>query len=1126
MSGEVDAWLKELTLEQYSAQFSENDISWDLLPELDHDTLKEIGVSSVGHRMRLIKAAVSFRPPSDEPVSEPVPEPFSASNAQIEKAERRQLTVMFCDLVDSTTLSARLDPEDLREIVRSYQESAGNVIGQFEGHIAQYLGDGLLVYFGYPMAHEDDARRAVLASLGIPRALAILNKRLQREYQVQLSVRIGIHTGSVVVGQMGGEGRQENLALGETPNLAARLQGLAEPDAVLLSGTTQELLGERFNLTELGLHTLKGIANPVEVFAVQGERQITSHFTAAQGDALDAIVGREAEVKTLMQRWQRASTGDGQMVLLTGEAGIGKSRIIRGLTDELADQQYYQITYQCSPYHVGTALYPAFHQLELAAGFAPDDSDVVKLDKLETVLEHGQKDTSVAAPLLALLMGLGEVAESRYGPLNLSPQQQRAEALKVLLRQLFGLNEQLPVLCLIEDVHWIDPTTLELTQLILESIGTQRILLVMTARPEFNADQLPEHPNLTRIELNRLGRDQIEQITRRVAKGKKLPPVLIDLIAAHADGVPLFVEELTKTMIASNQLRETKDAYQVSGEIYHFSVPTTLRDSLMARLDRMQSIKVVAQTAACIGREFAFNLLHAILPMGKNELLAALEGLVHGELISPVVGSAGTMYSFQHALVRDAAYESQLNARRQEVHQAVLEQLEADHESSAEVMAHHAQFAGQIEKAISYWQSAGDYALTQPAYIEASGHYERAIKMVRGLPRTDANKELELDLLMKLGQALSAGRGLSHSSVAEVFEQASQLVESLGNSPHKLRVTVSMVSIHIGNSHPDRALPLVEDLCQQAEASGNAEQLSIGYRSRGFVHCIMGRHLMAEADFKLAVDFYDPEVDLESSKRNGFHNGISIKCGQAMTFMCRGFVGKAWHLLHDVDKIARELQLPASLGFALSNMASMQMMAGRPEREQFTRDALVVTDEFSLLGWKGSLMSVLGVILHEEGRFEEAVECLAEGVALRYGAGGQVAISMYRAAQMSSLIACNRLEEAAALRRDIVAHLETDTEQWANSEVCRLLSLSDYRINGDLEAAISGLRRASTIADEQHADFWKLRVVLSLAELCQDNGRIEQARTALTQVLEAFPEDGRGLPNYGRAVEMLQQLRT
>ena len=546
-------------------------------------------------------------------VSPPEPQP--------PEAERRQLTVLFCDLVDSTVLASQLDPEELREVVRAYQETCAKVIARFEGHIAQYLGDGLLVYFGYPLAHEDDAQRAVRAGLGMVEALGQLNTRLAQERGVHLAVRLGIHTGLVVVGEMGGGTRQEQLALGETPNLAARLQGIAAPNTLVISAATLQLLGGFFACQSLGTSLLKGLAQPLEVYQVLYESMARSRLEAAGSTGLTPLVGREQEVALLRERWAQVKDGLGQVVLLSGEAGIGKSRLVQVLKEQVAaEPQAWLTPCQCSPYYQNTALYPMIDLLErVALRFEREESPQQKLSKLEGFLVQYGLPLAEAVPLFAALLSLPLTAD--YAPLTMSPEQQKQKTLHALLTILLRIAAQQPVLFVMEDLHWVDPSTLEFLSLLVDQGPTARILALLTFRPDFSPPWTGRS-HLTQVTLPRLPRRQAAEMTGRVAHGKALPAEVVEQVVAKTDGVPLFVEELTKMVLESGLLQEREERYELTGPLPPLAIPTTLHDSLMARLDRLATVKALAQLGATLGREFSYDLAAGRLPVGRGDLAA------------------------------------------------------------------------------------------------------------------------------------------------------------------------------------------------------------------------------------------------------------------------------------------------------------------------------------------------------------------------------------------------------------------------------------------------------------------------------------------------------------------------
>ncbi len=545
-------------------------------------------------------------------------------------AERRQLTVMFCDLVDSTALSGQLDPEDLREVVRAYQATCTAAIQRFDGSIAQYLGDGLLVYFGYPQAHEDDAQRAVRAALGIVEAMGTLNTRLEQNKSIRLAVRLGIHTGLVVVGEMGGGGRQEQLALGETPNVAARIQGLAAPDTVAISEATSRLIQGYFVCHDLGPHILRGVAAPMQVYRVLGASGVQSRLEVASARGLTPLVGRESEVTLLMERWEQVKDGTGQVVVLSGEAGIGKSRLVQSLQDQVAREPHTRIECRCSPYHQHSALAPVIAHLERALAWEQDTVPHEKLQKLEDALAHHPWPLQEVVPLLAALLSLPLPAQ--YPPLTLTPERQKQKTLEALLAWLLAETEPQPVLFIVEDLHWVDPSTLEWLGLVVEQSPTARLYGLFTCRPEF-APPWPTRAHLTPLTLSRLPRPQATRLVHGVTGGKPLPAEILAQIVAKTDGVPLFVEELTKTVLESGRLREAEDAYELTGPLPPLAIPTTLQDSLMARLDRLAAVKAVAQLGATIGRQFDYELLRAISPLDDATLQQHLRQLVVAELL-------------------------------------------------------------------------------------------------------------------------------------------------------------------------------------------------------------------------------------------------------------------------------------------------------------------------------------------------------------------------------------------------------------------------------------------------------------------------------------------------------------
>jgi class 3 adenylate cyclase len=771
---DVGEWLGALGLSRYEAAFRENDVDADVAAGLTADDLRELGVASIGHRRKLLDAIASLKGEAHGAPSAPAARADAAERPASE-AERRQLTVMFVDLVGSTALSAQLDPEDMGGVIRAYQNAVAGEIARVEGHVAKFMGDGVLAYFGWPRAHEDEPERAVRAGLSIVAAVA----RLQGG-GAPLACRVGVATGLVVVGDLVGEGAaREEVVVGDTPNLAARLQGLAGPGQVVVAEATRRMVGDLFALETLPPSELKGLDGLSSAFAVLGERAMTSRFAARQGGALAPLVGRDQELALLVERWRQAEAGEGQAILLTGEAGIGKSRIAEALVSAVEAGPHVLLRYQCSPYHGDSALHPVIQQLEQGAAFAPDDGAERRLDRLEAMLAHSAEDGgAAAAPLFAELLGLD--GTRRYGASTLTPQQRRSRTLAALVDQLCGLAQRRPVLWLVEDAHWIDPTTLELIELALDSLAGRRVLLVMTARPTFTAP-LASHPAMTRLALNRLARAATQSIIARITGGRSLPASLVEAIAARTDGVPLFVEEMTKAMVESDALRETADAYELDGPLSALAVPATLHDWLMARLDRLHGVKEVAQTAAVIGRAFDHATLAALSPLPAAELAGALDRLVGAELVFRRGAGADTTYLFKHALVRDAAYESLLKARRVTLHGQLHDILVARADAAPEIRAQHAEAAGRLEAALDAWEEAGRAAVVRPAFREAIADFEAAVRLCGALGPEPRWTLREQAIQVELGQALMASQGYSGAATLAAFERAAALADEAGD---------------------------------------------------------------------------------------------------------------------------------------------------------------------------------------------------------------------------------------------------------------------------------------------------------------------------------------------------------
>jgi class 3 adenylate cyclase/tetratricopeptide (TPR) repeat protein len=910
---DVAAWLRELGLERYAQAFLDNDVAPTVLPELTEQDLKDLGVS-LGHRRLLLKAIRELRDGPVEPRSTADAKPTSAPSepATRPEAERRQLTVLFCDLVGSTELSGTIDPEAMRDVITQYQNAVAGETLRFDGHVAKFMGDGVLAYFGWPRAHEDDAERAVRAGLALARAVAGLEASGR-----PLAARIGVATGLVVVGDLIGEGAaQEEAVVGETPNLAARLQTLAGPGSVVISQSTRRLVGGLFELSDLGPTRLKGFAEPLAAFRVAGESHAEGRFEALRGEHLTALVGREHELAMLLERWAWAKDGDGQVVLIAGEPGIGKSRLLRALREALAGEPHVALSHFCSPYHTNSALHPVIAQLERAAGFAADDAAADKLAKLE------------ALPLVAALVGVG--SDSRYPTLNLSPPRQKQRTLEVLIAQLAGLARDRPVLELYEDLHWADPSTLELLDLLVERVRALPVLVVLTCRPEFSPPWRGQD-HVTALTMNRLGRRQGATLVERVTDGKPLPAEVLDQILARTDGVPLFVEELTKTVLESGLLRGAGDHYELAGPLASFAIPTTLRDSLMARLDRLGPVKEIAQIGAAIGREFPYALLAAVADRAHDALGAALDRLVSSELIFRRGTAPDAIYSFKHVLVQDAAYQSLLKRRRQELHARignVLEELFPDtRDQVPEVLAHHHSEAGLVESAMDLWLVAGRSAIKRSAFKEAVEHLSKGLALLAQAKSGTDELERELQLRTTLGPALIAVRGFAAAEVGQTYARARELCAMLGEQPQQFPALWGSWVFHTVRAQLPEANDIGYELLRLAQSTGDEELTLQAHHALETSLFWCGRLPNALEHMQLGLAIYDPDRHRSHAASFGGHDpGVCCLAFKALALWLSGYADQAKSASEQAVSLARQLRQPASLGHAQQLSCRLQVL--------------------------------------------------------------------------------------------------------------------------------------------------------------------------------------------------------
>jgi class 3 adenylate cyclase/tetratricopeptide (TPR) repeat protein len=1090
---DIAEWLRGLGLGQYVPAFAENEVDWQILPRLTADDLKEMGVVAIGHRRRLLDAIANLSAPEASP---PAPPATVAGGA-----ERRQLTVMFCDLVGSTALAGRLDPEDLREVIGAYHATVAEKAERFGGFVAKYMGDGVLLYFGYPHAQEDDAERAVRAGLALAECVPALDTA------ARLQTRIGIATGLVIVGDLLGEGAaQERGVVGETPNLAARLQGMAEPNTLLIGETTRRLVGDLFECRDLGAVGLRGIAEPVPAWQVLRPSAIESRFEAMHATTLSPLIGREEELDLLLRRWQRAAAGEGQVVLLSGEPGIGKSRLSAALQEQLAGGAHTRLRYFCSPHHRDSALYPFIAQLERAAGFERDGTASARLDKLEALVAPSANNASETAALFADLLGIA--TEGRYPALPQDPQRRRELTLSALLGQLEGLARRQPVLLLFDDAHWADSTSLELLDRAIERLGHLPVLMILTSRPEF-APPWVGQARVTSLALNRLGGREAAALAGSVAGGKPLPKEILDRIVERTDGIPLFVEELTKSLLESGLLREEAAGYALAGPLPPLAIPSSLRDSLMARLDRLAPVKEVAQIGAAIGREFSYELLAAVARRGDTELRSALDQLTEAGLVFRRGTPPRATFIFKHALVQDAAYSTLLRAQRQELHARIAKVLEERFPETAdtqpEVLARHCAEAGLTEKSLGYWEKAGQRSVARAALTEATAQYQKGLDELALMPDSRWRQLKELELRAALGPVLRLSRGQVAAEVGANGARARDLWEQLGCPPEFLHIAYTQARYHSFRRELGLGLRLGRDLIRLSRQHSNSAGLFLGHLSCGQTLEVHGQFAESRSHLEEALSCYDPVAHQSLFHLASSHPQVIAKASLGLTLSFLGFAEQASISGNAAVDEARRLAHPPTLAITFAFSTNRLLLAGATKAlAQLSEELVRIANEEGYPHYRGQGLIYLGWSKIAKGNLLEGVPVLRAGLSAYRQTGATGRISFYMLLLSRACEMDGHIDEALNLLDEPFQIVETG-ERWVEAELYRqkgqlLLHKSDA------VAAEQHYRKAIGIAREQEARLWEVRAATSLARLWGDQGRRAEARDLLAPVYGWFTE--------------------
>ena len=997
------------------------------------------------------------------------PEAIPASQSP----ERRQLTVMFCDMVDSTRLATRLDPEEQREVVGRFQSCCAREIKRFDGNVAQFLGDGVLAYFGYPQAHEDDAERAVLAGLSLLKAVRDLGP-LQG---AALRARIGIATGVVVVGDLAQA--QENAAIGETTNLAARLQSLAETDSLLICPETQRLVGMLFEYRDLAKHTLKGFPAPVHVHQVTGRSRIENRFEARQSSVLSPLLGREEELQLLLRRWEQTKRGEGRMVLIAGEAGIGKSRLIRALQQELAGTPQTTLHYQGSPHHRDSALWSVISQLRRAATIEAEDAPQQKLDKLEALLSRCGEGSAANLAVFAALLSIP--AHGRYALPSLPPQRLKVRILSALLQLWGGLAADKPALIVFEDVHWLDPTSLELLSRAIDPASRRPLFLLASARPEFSPPW-PNHGHVSTIALSRLGQSEGRALAQAVAS-KALPGLVLDEIVRRTDGVPLFIEELTKTILEGNLLREGHDRYELDGPIPGLAIPPTLHASLLARLDRLPSVKDVVQVGAALGREFSWELVAAVCGLSQQDLESAFMRLVQAGLVFQRGVPPNATYVFKHALVRDAAYAGLLRGRRTQVHGQIAQALKGRHEmveSEPELLAHHLTEAELWEAAVPYWLKAGQRAVERSALLEAAQHYAEGIKLSRRLQPSLQWRRSELDLHIRLGPVIMATQGYSAPESLETYTRADHLVTDVGNTGERMDVLLGLFNVHYGRCELRQALSVAEEHMHLAQQVG--ENLGRGHTLLGQYYFATGAFLEAARHFRHAMAIFEDSP--EDQTVLGAFGSQQVVCLSLMAGI--HFALDEGALARQASsrsiELARKTQHTLSMALALVTDLLIPMPGGLDADPSKAAEVVDFCKTHELKNFEVWANFATGAIAARRGEPGKGIAIMQAAMAAASGMGSR----LLRPVQLATLAMAHanmgEIEECLRLTEEAFRTAERTGEMQAAPSLLRahgetLLSL------GRLEEAKHQFERALKIAEAQQAKFEQRRLKARLTGL-------------------------------------------
>ncbi len=1077
-------WLENIGLGRYADIFARNRVDLDVLSDLTEVDLAELGVP-LGDRKRLLRARASLVHATAESGSAGTSQTSIGQPRGAAGAERRQLTVMFCDMVGSTALSERVDPEDLRDMIAAYRETCARVTERYDGFVARYVGDGIMFYFGYPNAHEDDAERAVRTGLEIVRTISAQSRESPGSLGDALAVRIGIATGLVVVGDVIGESTEEHdSAVGETPNLANRLQALAPPNCVVIASSTQALLRAKFEYEDLGSHALKGVSAPVQAWRVVRPCRVETRFAANLHSKLTRLVNRQEEIALLLMRWQQAKESDGQVVLLSGEPGIGKSRIVQEFRERIASEPHGQMFFQCSPYYTSTAFYPFVEQLKSIMGFDYEASPEQLLKILESTLAATTDRIELVTPLFATLLSVA--TGDRYRPLGLSPQRQKDDTVAALVDHFIGLARKQPALMIFDQPGW-------------------------------NA-----HSHITTLTLNRLSRQLRAAMVDGVTGAKALPDELVEEIIVKTDGVPLFVEELTKAVLESNLLSEKDGRYVFSGPLRQLAIPATLTDSLMARLDRMASFKKVAQIGATIGREFSYELLRAVAGTSVGQLDLALSHLEDAGLITRRGHPPQAAYTFKHALMQDAAHSSLLNSDRKKLHAriaVVLAELYPDRaEREPELFAYHFTEANQRESAVDFWLKAGKRAAKSGANLEAMGHLRRGLEVLEGDSDIPDRDNIELALRIELGIALIAAKGYAVQEVEENYMRALELGQQLEDQQKIFAATRGLwvcyfIRADLVNAH-DLGVQLLKlaERTHPTETAGQRQRtgyLIEAHRAMGMTMLYRGRFVASRNHLQRGIGFYDPNLHGSLIETHGIDPGIVCLSYLGFLLWFLGYPDQARRYSEQALSKAERIRHPFTLAFAL---AFRTYLCQHLRDVEGTRDhanrTMAVCSEHGFLFYKQQATMLRGWALAELGQIEDGLNQIRAGLDGYEAMDSWLASTWFRSLFANAYLRSGQPDAALRALDDALAIAERTGERFFMAEI--------YRLQGEVTLMQGGpgaageaedcYRRSLEVSRKQKALSWELRTGVSLARLWRDIGKRQDAADLLAPIRGRFKE--------------------